>query len=180
MKGVDQEERTKRNRWLGKGDQSSQNWSFTITVQAANSSAVSKADSPWQQHHSDFGWNNELPRTFSFPYLAILSKRLVDWLARMPGLPGIQACLPVVPVSPVLPYVPYYSTFYGLLMNNAERRNEPMLAQKILTHVLGIFFYTWVSFLFTVQIPMVYRVKENLEQGQEEIQVLFKMQVTEY
>ena len=45
--GVDQEERTKRNRWLGKGDQSSQNWSFTITVQAANSSAVSKADSPW-------------------------------------------------------------------------------------------------------------------------------------
>ena len=46
-KGVDQEERTKRNRWLGKEDQSSQKWSFTITVQAANSSAVSKAGSPW-------------------------------------------------------------------------------------------------------------------------------------
>ena len=43
---MDLEERTKRNRLLGKGDQSSQNWSFMITVQAANSSAVSKTGSP--------------------------------------------------------------------------------------------------------------------------------------
>ena len=153
LRGVDQKERTERNRWLGKGTNHPKNWSFTITVESANSSAVSKAGSTWQQHHSDFGWNNELPRTFSFPYLAILSKRLVDWLARMPGLPGIQACLPVVPVLPVLPYVPYYSTFYGLLMNNAERRNEPMLAQNILTHVLGIFFTPGFLFYLLYKSP---------------------------
>ena len=159
-------------------NQSSQNWSFTITVQAANSSAVSKAGSPWQQHHSDFGWNNELPRTFSFPSLAILSKRLVDWLARMPGLPGIQACLPVVPVLPVLPYVPYYSTFYGLLMNNAERRNEPMLAQKICIDTCSSHFFT-PGFLFYLLYKSPWYV-ENFEIGLEEIQALFKMQVTLY
>ena len=158
---MDQEERTERNRWLGKGDQSSQNWSFTITVQAANSSTVSKAGS--------FGWNNELPRTFSFPYLAILSKRLVDWLARMPGLPrllGLSACRACRACLALCTLLLYFLRPFNEQCGTKKRTNA---CSKYIDTCSRHFFYTWVSFLFNVQISMVCRVKENLERGQEEI-----------
>ena len=64
---------------------------------------------------------------------------------------------------PVLPYVPlYHSTFYGLLMNNAERRNEQMLAQNKLTHVTGIFLHLGFFFIYSTNLHGI-RVKETLK-----------------
>lgn len=85
-RGMDQEEWIKRkgprkSDGYVKGDQSSQK--VVIYHHCASSQLISSKQGRQPT------WNNELPRTFSFPYLAILSKRSVDWLARMPGLPGI-------------------------------------------------------------------------------------------
>ena len=161
---MNQEECIKRNRWLGKGDQSSQNWSFTITVQAANSSAVSKAG-------SRLGTMSCLARFLFLTQLYCLSVQLT-------GQPGCLGCLGYRPVClsclSCLMYLTMYSTFYGLLMNNAERRNEQMLAQNKLTHVTGIFLHLGFFFIYSTN-PHGIRVKETLKKYS---QVLFKMQIT--